>query len=69
MSEPGSRLAWAPEYCRHCFGCTAACPREALTVDAVLGILRYDIKKCIRCGSCLRACTTGALHVEARDLP
>ena len=25
MSETRVQLAWAPEYCRHCFGCTAAC--------------------------------------------
>ncbi len=69
MSETRVQLAWAPEYCRHCFGCTAACPRDALTVDPDLGILNYEAKKCIRCGSCLRACPTGALHTEPQPLP
>ena len=64
MSGKRVVLAWASEYCRHCFGCVAICPRGALSVDHDHDALSYDIRKCIRCGSCLRACPTGALHAE-----
>ena len=40
------------------------CVRGALTLDHERGVLAYDIRKCIRCNSCLRACPTGALHTE-----
>ncbi len=45
------------------------CQRGALTVDHEHGTLRYDIRLCIRCGSCVRACPTGAMHAEAEPLP
>ncbi|MBR4655680.1 MAG: 4Fe-4S binding protein [Oscillospiraceae bacterium] len=41
------------------------CPKGALTVNQERGSLNYDIRKCIRCGNCIRACPTGALHTEA----
>ncbi len=69
MSRQRIVLAWNPEFCRHCFGCTVMCARGALTVDHERGGLNYDIRKCIRCGSCLRACSTGALHAETINEP
>lgn len=64
MSGQRVQLAWSPEYCLHCFGCTAMCTKGALTVDQERGCLSYNIRKCVRCGNCIRACTTGALHTE-----
>ena len=69
MSGQRTILAWNPEFCRHCHGCTAMCPRGALTVNLELGSLNYDIRKCARCGRCLRACPTGALHAEIVSEP
>ena len=69
MSGQRVVLTWHPDYCRHCFGCIAMCTRGALTVDEEKGVLCYDIRKCIRCGSCLRACYTGALHTEVIEEP
>ncbi len=64
MSGTRVILVWNPEFCRHCFGCIANCTRGALTLDHDRGALCYDIRKCIRCGNCLKACYTGALHTE-----
>ena len=55
MSRQRPVLAWNNEYCRHCFGCIAMCVRGALTLDHDRGCLSYNIRKCIRCGNCLRA--------------
>ena len=40
------------------------CTRGALTLDHEHAALDYNTRKCIRCGNCLRACPTGALHTE-----
>ena len=69
MSRQRIRLAWDPDYCRHCFGCIAMCTRGALTLNHEFGTLNYDVRKCFRCGSCLRACPTGALHPETEQTP
>ena len=69
MSRQRIVLAWEPDFCRHCFGCTVACLKGALTVDHDRGCLSYDIRKCIRCGNCVRACYTGALHTQVINEP
>jgi len=43
--------------------------QQALTVDHERSTLSYDIRKCIRCGNCLRGCPTGALHAETVQVP
>ncbi len=53
-------LYWDPQLCRHCFGCVAICPQNALSVGE--GSLQYDIRRCIRCGRCAGACQNGALR-------
>ena len=69
MSRLRTVLVWNQEYCRHCFGCIANCSRKALTLDHDRGVLNYDIRKCIRCNSCIKACYTGALHAETIEEP
>jgi protein NrfC len=48
------------EQCRQCVdpACVAACPQEALTVDARFGNVRrvVDVEKCIGCGACIEEC-------------
>ncbi len=55
-------LYWDGSICRHCCACTAMCARGALSVDPETGYLQYNIKDCIRCGNCTRACPSGALR-------
>ena len=48
------------EQCRQCVdpACVAACPEEALTVDARFGNVRrvVNVEKCIGCGACIEEC-------------
>ena len=48
------------EQCRQCVdpACVAACPEDALSVDARFGNVRtvVDVDKCIGCGSCIEEC-------------
>lgn len=47
------------EQCRQCVdpACVAACPEDALTVNAAFGNVRMvDKEKCTGCGSCVDAC-------------
>ena len=67
MSKDTLILCWDPKYCRHCFGCVAICPRNALSV--LEGSLQYDIGRCIRCSRCASACGAGALRfLREQDL-
>ena len=61
MGRERVALIWDPGLCRHCFGCIAMCQRNALGVDEA-GNLSYQIRRCIRCCSCVQACPNGALQ-------
>jgi len=48
------------EQCRQCVDpeCVAACPEDALSLDARFGNVRsvVDLEKCVGCGACVEAC-------------
>ena len=51
-----------PAKCAFCGRCAAACPMEALTVDAKEKTWRHRQERCIGCGLCALACETEAGH-------
>lgn len=59
-------LRWDAKRCRHCFGCIAACPQNALGVDET-GNLQYEMHRCIRCFRCASGCLYGALSVVREE--
>ena len=61
MARERVALIWDHTLCRHCFGCIAICPQQALGVDEA-GNLDYQTRKCIRCFRCAQACLHGALR-------
>ena len=62
MGKENAFLSWDAKRCRHCFGCIAICPQNALGVDEA-GNLSYQIRRCIRCFRCAGVCLHGALQV------
>jgi len=52
--------------CRTCEDapCVRACPRDALTQDAVTGIIHIDPQKCDGCAWCVEACDFGAISIN-----
>ena len=60
MDRNSVTLRWDAARCRHCFGCIAICPQNALGVDEA-GSLSYQTDRCIRCFRCAGACLHGAL--------
>jgi anaerobic carbon-monoxide dehydrogenase iron sulfur subunit len=56
-----------PRVCIQCEerSCVAACPVEALTVDAALGTIRCDEAACIGCRACGTACAYGGVQFDA----
>jgi carbon-monoxide dehydrogenase iron sulfur subunit len=50
--------------------CIAACPTNALTLDAALGSIRFEITRCISCKKCFNACPHNGVHWdEEHGLP
>ena len=51
--------------CRTCENapCVIVCPRDALTQDPDLGIIRVDSTKCDGCAWCVEACDFGAISI------
>ena len=47
--------------------CIRGCPRGAISADPSAGI-RIDREKCVRCGTCVDLCLTGALSVIGRRM-
>ncbi|MBR0136826.1 MAG: 4Fe-4S dicluster domain-containing protein [Erysipelotrichaceae bacterium] len=54
--------------CRGCLAqrCKDACPREAISFDAVTHQAKIDKTKCINCGACSRACQYQAIANRKR---
>ncbi len=52
--------------CRTCEDapCVIACPRSALTQDAVTGIIHVDASRCDGCAWCIEACDFGAISIN-----
>ena len=52
--------------CRTCENapCVIVCPRDALTQDPDLGIIRVDSTKCDGCAWCVEACDFGAISIN-----
>ena len=55
-----------PNACRLCRrpGCGAACPTQALSRDATLGVMRLDADLCIGCGACVDGCPFGMVTLH-----
>lgn len=55
-----------PTVCRQCDDapCAAACPLEAITLDARTGAWLVDPELCVFCGACRDACPYGAVCVD-----
>lgn len=51
--------------CEHA-PCVAACPRDALSVDADNGTIVLDKVRCTGCGWCIEACDFGAIAMDRR---
>lgn len=58
----------AAEYCRQCpdAPCAAACPVEAISIDAQHRIWRVDEGLCMGCGECVEACPYRAIHLDSQ---
>jgi len=52
--------------CRTCEDapCVIACPRDALTQDALTGIIHIDTNRCDGCTWCIEACDFGAISIN-----
>ena len=52
--------------CRTCENapCVIVCPRDALTQDPDLGIIRVDSTKCDGCAWCVEACDFGPISIN-----
>lgn len=52
--------------CRTCENapCVIVCPRDAMTQDPDLGIIRVDSTKCDGCAWCVEACDFGAISIN-----
>lgn len=46
--------------------CVRACSFGGITIDKETGLPRFDEKRCVACGSCMKACPRGL--IEARTL-
>ena len=66
MGRENVYLCWDAARCRHCFGCIAICPQNALRVDDA-GNLDYRIDRCIRCFRCAAGCLHGALRAVREE--
>ena len=44
--------------------CIDACPVDAISKDAELGIIKIDQEICIGCGECAEACPFGSIFVD-----
>ncbi|MBR3690306.1 MAG: 4Fe-4S ferredoxin [Eggerthellaceae bacterium] len=49
--------------CCNALDCAGACPTSARYPDADTGLLSYDVRYCIGCGNCVRACFAHAAHL------
>jgi Fe-S-cluster-containing hydrogenase component 2 len=47
--------------------CVEACPNEAMVQSSRTGAWVIDAKKCVRCHSCVDACTFDSLFVCSRS--
>lgn len=52
------------DLCVHCYACVGFCPSLAMRYHKdVVGPF-----KCIACGACVRACSTGAIYMEEKEV-
>ena len=47
--------------CTGCENCVHACRDEAVRLDAVVSCPTLDMERCVACGQCITACSTGTL--------
>jgi Ni,Fe-hydrogenase III small subunit/ferredoxin len=52
------------EPCTDCGACEAACPTDAIRVEAPR--VELDLGCCIACGECVKACPTGTIQTDRR---
>jgi len=52
-----------PLYCRKCYVCIAVCRSGAVYTDNE-DIPHTDISKCVLCGNCVTACSSGARIIQ-----
>ncbi|MCL2679340.1 MAG: 4Fe-4S binding protein [Dehalococcoidia bacterium] len=50
--------------CKCCGACVAACPQNAITLEAGSQPAVLDLAKCVRCGRCYEACSFNAITVK-----
>lgn len=52
------------ESCMHCGLCTAICPANALSNDALTRMVVFMVERCTACGMCTRVCPVAAMHID-----
>jgi len=62
---PGIHISTAPDRCRACATCNAACPM-GIDVRASVPLGRILDAECIQCGSCVDACPAQVLSYQIR---
>ncbi|MBN1129149.1 MAG: 4Fe-4S binding protein [Chitinispirillaceae bacterium] len=64
-----NRILIAPDECKGCCFCVAACPQQCISLSASINILGYpyaefNSEKCTACGICFNICPEpGAITV------